>query len=73
MAKRPPWKKANPTKKAGKKSKRLSPGQKSRAKASAKKAGRPYPSLVDNMNAAKKKKRKSANKARPSKKLKSPK
>ena len=50
-----PWKKANPRKKAGKKSKKLSPSQKASAKHAAKKAGRRYPALVDNMNAAKKK------------------
>jgi hypothetical protein len=38
------------------KSKSLSPSQKSSAKAAAKAAGRPYPNLVDNMRAAKKKK-----------------
>lgn len=37
-----------------KKDKKLSPDQKSKARAAAKKAGRPYPNLVDNMNAAKK-------------------
>jgi hypothetical protein len=37
------------------KSKALSPAQKSSAKAAAKAAGRPYPNLVDNMRAAKKK------------------
>lgn len=37
-----------------KKDKKLTPDQKAKAKASAKKAGRPYPNLVDNMNAAKK-------------------
>ena len=58
MAKRPPWKKANPRKKAGKKPKKLSPAKKAKAKRAAKKAGRRYPSLVDNMNAAKAKKRK---------------
>ena len=36
------------------KSKPLSPAQKASAKASAKKAGRPYPNLVDNMRAARK-------------------
>ena len=44
------WNKPDPTKK----DKKLSPDQKSKAKAAAKKAGRPYPNLVDNMNAAKK-------------------
>lgn len=37
------------------KSKKLTPAQKAKAKASAKKAGRPYPNLIDNMNASKKK------------------
>jgi len=36
------------------KSKPLSPEKKSKAKAMAKAAGRPYPNLVDNMRAAKK-------------------
>ena len=44
------WNTSDPTKK----DKKLSPDQKARAKAAAKKAGRPYPNLVDNMNAAKK-------------------
>jgi hypothetical protein len=35
------------------KPKPLTPEQKAKAKASAKKAGRKYPNLVDNMNAAK--------------------
>lgn len=43
------WEKPKP---AGK-STPLTPKQKTKAKASAKKAGRPYPSLVDNINAAK--------------------
>lgn len=34
-------------------SKKLSPAKKSKAKAMAKAAGRPYPNLVDNMRAAK--------------------
>ena len=50
--KKPVWEKPDPTKK----DKPLSKGQKSSAKAKAKAAGRPYPNLVDNMNAAKKKK-----------------
>jgi hypothetical protein len=58
-----PWKKAAP------KSARhtsLSPAQKARAKRSAKRAGRPYPNLVDNMQAAKGRtsKRKGARKTR---------
>ena len=46
-----PWEKPAP-----KKSRHttLTPKSKARAKAAAKKAGRKYPSLVDNMNAAKK-------------------
>lgn len=35
-------------------SKTLSPAKKAEAKRTAKAAGRPYPNLVDNMNAAKK-------------------
>lgn len=45
------WNKPRP-KKLGK-SKALTPAQKANAKASAKKAGRPYPNLIDNMRAAK--------------------
>ena len=37
-----------------KKSKKLSPKKKAAAKASAKAAGRPYPNLIDNMKAARK-------------------
>jgi hypothetical protein len=47
------WDKARP--KGLGKSKPLSPAKKSAAKAAAKKAGRPYPNLVDNMRAARKK------------------
>jgi len=46
------WDKPNPKKK----STPLTSSQKSSAKATAKAAGRPYPNLVDNMRAAKKKK-----------------
>jgi hypothetical protein len=49
----PVWDTKNPKKK----STPLTPAQKEKAKASAKSAGRPYPNLVDNMNAAKKKKK----------------
>jgi hypothetical protein len=48
---KPFWDKPAP---AGK-PKKLTPAQKSSAKAAAKKAGRPYPSLVDNVNAMRKK------------------
>lgn len=51
---KPVWETKDPTKK----DKKLSSKQKSKAKARAKAAGRPYPNLVDNMNAAKKKKKK---------------
>jgi hypothetical protein len=46
------WDTPDPTKQ----DKKLSPKQKSSAKAMAKAAGRPYPNLVDNMRAGKKKK-----------------
>lgn len=49
--KKPVWEKARP--KGIGKPKALTPAQKASAKASAKKAGRPYPNLVDNMRAAK--------------------
>lgn len=45
------WDKARP-KNLGP-SKKLSPAKKASAKAAAKKAGRPYPNLIDNMRAAK--------------------
>lgn len=51
VAKKPVWKTKDPTKK----DKPLSKDQKSSAKARAKAAGRPYPNLVDNMAASKKK------------------
>ena len=47
------WEKERP--KDLSKPKKLSPAKKSAAKAMAKKAGRPYPNLVDNMRAARKK------------------
>jgi hypothetical protein len=51
--KNPIWDKARP-KDAGK-PKKLTPAQKTSAKKMAKAAGRPYPNLVDNMRAARKK------------------
>lgn len=52
-SKKPIWDKKRP---AGLgKPKALSPSQKAGAKRAAKAAGRPYPNLVDNLNAAKKK------------------
>ena len=50
---KPVWEKARP--KSLGKPKKLTPAQKASAKAAAKKAGRPYPNLVDNMRAARKK------------------
>jgi hypothetical protein len=52
MVKKQVWDKPNPNKK----SKALTPAQKAAAKARAKKAGRPYPNLIDNMAASRKKK-----------------
>jgi len=49
---RTPWKRSNPRKRAGKASKHLTPAQKSAAKARARRAGRRYPNLVDNMRMA---------------------
>lgn len=53
MAKKPVWKTKDPSGK----DKKLSPKKKAAAKARAKAAGRPYPNLVDNMAAARKKKK----------------
>ncbi|HXH42596.1 MAG TPA: DUF6321 domain-containing protein [Bradyrhizobium sp.] len=66
---RAPWKRSNPRKRAGKTSKHLSPAQKSAAKARARRAGRRYPNLVDNMRMAAKKKtaKKKSSKAKTSK------
>lgn len=50
--KKPVWEKKRP--KSLDKPKALTPAQKASAKAAAKKAGRPYPNLIDNMRAAKK-------------------
>jgi hypothetical protein len=50
--KKPVWDRPNPKRKSSK----LTSAQKAAAKARAKKAGRPYPNLVDNMAAARKKK-----------------
>jgi len=51
---KPVWEKARPKSLGA--SKKLSPAKKAAAKASAKAAGRPYPNLIDNMKAARKKK-----------------
>jgi hypothetical protein len=50
--KTPIWKKKRPS---GKRRTKLSPSQKKRARAAAKRAGRRYPNLVDNMRVAAKK------------------
>lgn len=47
-----PWDRPNPRKRAGKSSRHLTAKQKTAAKASAKRAGRSYPNLVDNMRVA---------------------
>jgi hypothetical protein len=57
-----PWRKSNPRKRAGQSSRKLSLSQKTTAKRRARKAGRPYPNLVDNMNVAAKARRKRAKK-----------
>ena len=65
---RAPWKRPNPRKRAGKSPTHLSPAKKSAAKARARRAGRPYPNLVDNMRMASKTKKKSATKKSANKK-----
>jgi hypothetical protein len=50
-SRKPVWKKENPKAKAGK-SRSLTAPQKAEAKRRAKKAGRKYPNLVDNIHAA---------------------
>jgi len=52
MKKKPVWDQPNPKKE----SKPLTPAQKAAAKKRAKSAGRPYPNLIDNMAAGRKKK-----------------
>ena len=52
MVKKAFWDKKNPKKT----SKKLTPAQKSAAKARAKAAGRPYPNLIDNAAVSRKKK-----------------
>jgi hypothetical protein len=55
-----PWDKANPKATSGDEPHHLTPPEKASARRAAKKAGRPYPNLVDNMHAAAKAKRKAA-------------
>jgi len=52
---RTPWERSNPRKRAGKATKHLTTAEKSAAKARAKRAGRHYPNMVDNMAIAAKK------------------
>ena len=59
---RAPWKRPNPRKRAGKASTHLAPAKKSAAKARARRAGRPYPNLVDNMHMAAKSTKKATKK-----------
>jgi hypothetical protein len=47
-----PWDRENPKARSGKKSSTLSPKKKAKARARARRAGRPYPNLVDNMAVA---------------------
>ena len=49
-----PWDRKNPKKKAGGRSRKLTAAQKGDARSRARRAGRPYPNLVDNMAAARK-------------------
>jgi len=53
MATKPVWEKPRP--KGLGAPKKLTPAKKAAAKAAAKKAGRPYPNMVDNLRAAKRK------------------
>jgi len=53
MKEKPVWDKARPKSLGA--PKKLAPAKKAAAKAMAKAAGRPYPNLVDNIRAAKKK------------------
>jgi ribosomal protein L15E len=55
-----PWKRPKPKTSAKTK---LTPASKARAKAAAAKAGRPYPNLVDNMNAARQQNARAAKKS----------
>jgi hypothetical protein len=52
-AEKEPWERENPRTASGQESKHLSAAQKASAKSHAKAAGRPYPNLIDNMQAAK--------------------
>lgn len=49
-----PWDRENPKTRSGKPPRKLSAAKKASARARARRAGRPYPNLVDNMAVAKK-------------------
>jgi hypothetical protein len=66
---REPWERAAPKRRRKQKRTKLSSSSKTNARKAAKKAGRPYPNLVDNMReAAKQKRRSRGGKARKAKK-----
>ena len=54
---RPPWRRKNPRKASGKTALRLDTRDKTKARRRAKRAGRRYPNLVDNMRVAAAKRR----------------
>jgi len=56
MAKKPIWKSKNPKPKS--KRRKMTEAERAKAKRTARAAGRPYPNMVDNLRAMKKKKRK---------------
>jgi len=56
MAKKPVWKSKNP--KPKNKRRKMTKAEKAKAKSTAKAAGRPYPNMVDNLRAMKKKRKK---------------
>ena len=66
MTYRKPWKEPNPRKAAGTSPRKLTAAQRAEARARARKAGRKYPNLVDNM-AVLRKKRKEASTVEPRK------
>jgi len=61
---KPPWKRPNPKTKAGKPARKLTGPAKAAARARARRAGRPYPNLIDNMAAARKKKKKTTRRSK---------
>lgn len=50
-----PWDRRNPKKASGRRSKKMTSAQKGEARDRARRAGRPYPNLIDNMAVVKKK------------------